>query len=167
MKPVFVDGPDGVGKTGYSKRIADMLDVPRLRMRPVDDTECIEAKAEVFNCFLRDLDAQGVDFVVDRGSVSSIVYSRVFDRGEAEHAWETLRQVKPKIVYLRVDPDELVTRYSDHLYDDETLREIAETFTDVMDEVAIDTEANVYTVDTTVGVMDEVKGFLRDDSGVT
>lgn len=164
---VFVDGPDGVGKTGYSHYVSELLGIPRLEMRPVADTTCIESKSEVFNAAIRDLHAQGVDVVVDRGSVSSIVYSRIFDRGEPDHAWETLTKVAPKIIYLRCDPQELGARYEDELWEPDEIMDIASEYDAVMDMVSKRTEANVKTVDVTSGAPDQIDRFLSDDSGVT
>lgn len=161
---LFVDGPDGVGKTGYSKWLASELGWPRLEMRPVADTDGIEAKSKVFNAAIRDLNEQGVDLVIDRGSVSSIVYSRLFDRDKPVHAWQTLNYVEPEIVYLRCDPDELAIRYgnNDELFSDDEVREIAIAYDETMVEVDSETPANVQTFDTTSGVTDELADFAID-----
>lgn len=166
MTVIFVDGPDGVGKTGYSQHIAAELGWPRFEMRPVDDLSCIQSKSRVFNAFIEDLDAQGIDAVIDRGSTSSIVYSRVFDRPKPEFAWETLEEVAPIIVYLRCDPSELIARYEDELYDAEVMGDIAAEYDDVMDRVQSTTPAQVHTIDTTAGVLRKLDGILSEATGV-
>lgn len=154
---IFVDGPDGVGKTGYSEWVARNLGIPRLEMRPVDDLSCIEEKSAVFNAALRDLHDQGCDLVIDRGSVSSIVYSRVFDRPEPEHAWKTLEHVNPTIVYLACDPKELGIRYEDEILETSEVRKLAEVYDDVMEIVDNETGATVHRIDTSAGVPNKLR----------
>lgn len=158
MTVIFVDGPDGVGKTGYSKHLASKYGFYRLEMRPVDDTDAIEEKSAVFNAVVRDLAEQGIDLVIDRGSVSSIVYSRKFDRGEPEHAWKTLEAVEPTIVYLRCEPKELAIRYgnNDEIFTADEVAELAEAYDEVMAEVDEETDAQVITFDTSTGVPSEI-----------
>lgn len=155
---IFVDGPDGVGKTGYSHFLSDELGWPRLEMRPVADTDCIEAKSEVFNATIRDLYDQDVDLVVDRGSVSSIVYSSVFGRDQPKHAWKTLKHVEPTIIYLRCDPDELAIRYgnTDEIFDVEEVRKVAEVYDNVMTNLEHEDFVDIRTIDTTAGAPSKI-----------
>lgn len=161
MTVFFVDGPDGVGKTGYSQWLSAETGIPRLEMRPIDDTDDIEAKSQVFNAAIRDLDDQGVDLVIDRGSTSSIVYSRVFGRGVPTHAWDALDAIEPEILYLRCDAEELAIRYGNHdaLFDRDEIVEIAETYDSVMQEVHAETGATVHEVDTTVDVSGDISAI--------
>jgi thymidylate kinase len=159
MTVYYVDGPDGTGKTGYSRYLSDYTGYPRLEMRPVDSTDDIEGKSAVFNAVIRDLYDQGTDLVVDRGSTSSIVYSRVFDRGKPEHAWETLNHVEPVVFYLRCNPDELAVRYgnNDELFSPDEIRAVAATYDDVMSEVQDSTPVDVVEIDTTVSVTEKLE----------
>jgi len=162
---IFVDGPDGVGKTGYSRWLSNELGLPRLEMRPVNDTDAIEHKSAVFNAAVRDLYDQGINLVVDRGSVSSIVYSRVFKRDHPGHAWDTLEHCEPTIVYLRCDVEELAVRYgnNDELYNDTEIAAIAQEYDNVMSDLN-DQEGygDVITIDTTSGALEVLRDVSAD-----
>lgn len=165
MTVYFVDGPDGVGKTGYSQYLSEETGIPRLEMRPASNTDNIEVKSEVFNAAIRDLYDQDVELVIDRGSTSSIVYSRVFGRENPKHAWKTIRHVEPVIVYLRCDPDELAVRYgnNDEIFNADEIREIAEVYDEVMSDVQENTDATVAEIDTTVPVTDRLQDVVFAD----
>lgn len=169
MTTVFVDGPDGVGKTGYSEYLADAIGAARLEMRPVNDIEDVEKKARVFNAAVRDLNAQGVKLVIDRGSVSSIVYSRIFGRPRPDHAWATIEEVEPFILYLRCDAEELKVRYEDEIFGSDRVAKIARTYDDVMAEIDEETNAVVSVIDTTTGAIgavdDAIFDYLHNDGG--
>lgn len=152
MTTWFVDGPDGCGKTGVSQSIAEMTESLWLSMNDVDDLEGIEKRSETFNQTLCQIDDQGYDMVVDRGSTSSIVYSRVYDRPRPDHAWETLEELDPVIVHLTCDPDELIIRHQDELVDPEQLREVATTYEELMNSLSKD-GYDVRRIDTTTGMM--------------
>lgn len=161
MTVVLVDGPDGVGKTGYSKLLASKLGWPRLEMRPAGDTDGIEEKSKVFNAVIRDLDDQDVDLVIDRGPTSSIVYSSVFNRPEPEHAWNTIRAVEPVIVYLRCDAHELAVRYDDELFDSDQIAAIASEYDDFMGSI----DLKVYEIDTTAGAVEHLQDAVFEIQG--
>lgn len=152
MTQVYVDGPDGTGKTGISKWLANELGWPRLEMGPVDDFGCIEEKSAVFNTTLRQLHDAEVDLVVDRGPVSSLVYSEVFERDPTvSGALETIHHVNPVIVWLDVDPGELVMRYEDELFGKRELHELVDTYRGTMEMLDEDEQIEVHRVDTTGG----------------
>ena len=160
MTVTLFDGPDGTGKTGYAEWFARQRGSTFLRLEPDHDFgeldgEVIERVSATFNQTLVQLDEQGVDVVVDRGPVSSIVYSHLFDRDRPVHAWNALRDLDPYIVYLRCDPRELEIRYEDEKFDD--VGAIAQKYDEVMQNLR--GEYEMVTVDTSSGapnVLDDV-----------
>lgn len=163
MTTVLVDGPDGVGKTGYAQHIAETWGFAFVRHEPDGDFgnlpgETIELMAESFNRTIAQFDDADVDMVVDRGPVSSIVYSDVFDRGEPDHAHEILDRLDPLIIYLRCEPRELAIRYDDEKFDN--VAEIAEAYEGHMESLS-DTY-DVVTIDTSSGAPDKIENIMQN-----
>lgn len=158
---IFVDGPDGVGKTGYSQFIADELGWPWLEMRPVNGTDHIEAKSEVFNETLLQLHDQDIPVVVDRGPASTIVYSKINNREAkySSHAEEVIGSIEPTIIFLSCDADELIARYDDELWSKRELTEIVNEYDEVMKDLS--TMANVVEIDTTTGAYEAIKETIH------
>ena len=160
---ILVDGPDGTGKTGYAQWISNEIGFPFLRLEPDGmfgeiDGQTIERMSSVFNYTLVQLDEQHVDVVVDRGPISSIVYSRVFQRGRPDHAHDVLDSLDPHVIYLRCDPRELEIRYDDEKFDN--IGEIAVEYDGVMDELSSE-GVDINTVDTSSGSPGEIDDLIH------
>jgi len=84
IKPlhILIDGADGTGKTTLVQMLGRYYDIPTIKM-PVPQSEVrsgpIEELSEMFNKTI--MQFHETDFILDRGFTSSIVYSKVFDRG--------------------------------------------------------------------------------------
>ena len=83
MTVLFIEGPDGCGKTEIAKRLAQDLTLPYFKV----STEAENWKNNTFkeslkfDAFLPQFMKQtGVSFISDRGYASEWVYSKVFDR---------------------------------------------------------------------------------------
>lgn len=160
---ILVDGPDGTGKTGYAQWLSEETGFKFLRLEPDHafgrlDGETIEHMSSVFNYTLTQLVEQDVDLVIDRGPVSSIVYSRLFDRDSPTHAWDALLELDPHIIYLRCEPEELSIRYEDEKFTD--VASIARMYDTVMEELR-DADFDVVTVETSCGAPDNIRSMVN------
>jgi thymidylate kinase len=115
MKKVhlFIDGPDGAGKSTVCKDVGREMNIPIIKM-PVSaevlfDKEIVEDLSYVFNFTLTQFERYS--FVVDRGFLTSLVYSKVYERKWKSDYIETVRLVlKPLVVVLTARPEVLKNR---------------------------------------------------------
>lgn len=90
---VFLEGPDGCGKTQIAKALAAYYDVPYFKV----NSEKQNWKDDTFRSSLwfdyvlpQFVEQVGCSFVSDRGYLSEFVYSKVFERSTR---WDILRDV--------------------------------------------------------------------------
>lgn len=98
----------------------------------------------------------GLDCVVDRGPISTIVYSKVYDRELPPHAWEMLQQMDPVILYFTCAPAELAIRHTEDL----PFENIIDTYDDVLS--CIHDDHMVFRIDTSTAVVSMLEKFSAE-----
>ena len=104
LKPlhIMVEGPDGIGKTTSATKISTKLHIPLLKMvkaKKAFNNNTIEDLSYVFNHTL--LQLKDISYVVDRGPISSIIYSNVFKRSnDLKYLYSICEKINPLIFYL-------------------------------------------------------------------
>lgn len=166
MTIVFVDGPDGTGKTGYGEWLARNVGYTFIREHESTHElglEGIEHRSIARFEMVENLDDEGIDMVVDRSPLSSIVYGEIHGRATPDipRADDLLQDIDANLVYFHCDPMELSIRYDDDLQDD--IAEIASVFNNVVEDYR-DHFAHVYEVDTTTGAMNVMQQLVDEVS---
>ena len=98
----MVEGADGIGKSTLSKKLSSKLKLPLLRMvkaKKAFTNDTIEDLSIVFNHTL--LQLKDTNYIVDRGPISSIVFSRVYERtDDLEYIYSICEKINPLVIYL-------------------------------------------------------------------
>lgn len=155
---INVEGPDGVGKSQYGEWLARELGYAWISQLTdvfpeLDDQNMI---GHIRHRVVMDCADAGMDFVTDRGPLSSIVYSRVFNREVPEYAWDMLTRMDPVILYFMCDPDELRIRHPEEM----PYESITDTYASVLTE--IDDDYEIFVFDTSTNVLDELDRVSAD-----
>lgn len=101
---LFVEGCDGIGKTTITKHLSKRLNLPVLKMMKAKvyfkkGRETIEEFSYVFNQVL--LQLRNTSYIVDRGPLSSLIYSQIYNRkSKLSYIYPLLRQINPLVIFL-------------------------------------------------------------------
>ena len=99
---IFVEGPDGVGKSTLAMALSNKLGIPLIKMPKSHESfkdGTVENLGYVFNHALYQF--RQYDYVVDRGPISSIIHSVVFNRNDdIRYIDELLIKLNPIVLYL-------------------------------------------------------------------
>ena len=99
---IIVEGADGIGKSTLSKKLSTKLKLPLLRMvkaKKAFTSDTIEDLSIVFNHTL--LQLKDTNYVVDRGPISSIIFSKVYERtDDLEYIYSICEKINPLAIYL-------------------------------------------------------------------
>ncbi len=99
---IFVEGSDGIGKSTLAKKLSNKLHIPLLKMpkaKTAFNTNSIEEVAYVFNQVL--LQLKNTSYIVDRGPISSLVYSKYYKRNsKLEYIYSIIKKLNPLVIYL-------------------------------------------------------------------
>jgi len=99
---IFVDGPDGAGKTTLIKGLAKYYKLPCIkqpRAKTAFKNDTIEIESQVYNMTLAQFSK--FSFIVDRSFVSSLVYSSVYNRTyNFSYMSSFIKKIKPIIIFL-------------------------------------------------------------------
>jgi thymidylate kinase len=110
----MLEGPDGSGKSTIAKLLSEKFDVRIIEMytnRHIFET-CIEECSEVFNRTL--LQFKHIPFIMPRGFISSLVYSKIYKRTyDLSYIEEVSSILRPTVIYLKVDKDTIRKRKED------------------------------------------------------
>jgi thymidylate kinase len=116
---IMIEGPDGAGKSTIAKLLSEKIKIPILEMytnRHIFET-CIEECSEVFNRTLAQL--KDVSFILPRGFISSLVYSKVYKRTyDLSYIKKISAILNPRVAYLYVDKDIIRRRKKDEFTND-------------------------------------------------
>ena len=101
---LVIEGADCLGKTTLAKRVGELLGIPVVKkdLSWIDKSKLsgseIEEHSRTAAMVLLQL-AEHADFIVDRLALSSIVYSRAFDR-QVDNAWAFTTLTNPDIAFV-------------------------------------------------------------------
>jgi thymidylate kinase len=99
---LLVEGPDGVGKTTICKKLSYGLELPVVKMvkaKVYFKKNVVEEFSFVFNNTL--LQLKDLNYIVDRGPLSSLIYSKIYNRkSELAYLYPLLREMDPLVIYL-------------------------------------------------------------------
>ena len=101
---LFVEGADGVGKSTITRSLSKRLNLPVLKMLKAKvyfkkGRETIEEFSYIFNQVL--LQLKNTSYIVDRGPLSSLVYSEIYNRkSKLSYIYPLLREIDPLILFL-------------------------------------------------------------------
>lgn len=100
---IFIEGPDGAGKTELVKKLQDEGYGPIVRLPKSQEffkKGNIEEASWIFNNTLAQLTNKN-SFIVDRGYFSSLVYSKVYKRKtDLSYIWNIHKKLKPIVIFL-------------------------------------------------------------------
>lgn len=132
MSYVLVDGPDGTGKTTFTREVEDRLPSSRRFCFPtqIPDQDDFDDPTSELLFYLNDFDAQLIQkdweeehFILDRSFVSTMAYQGFCNRGYKKRGWaiETTIRLGTKMienddvyaVHLTCDRDERIDRLSE------------------------------------------------------
>lgn len=121
----MIEGPDGIGKSTLSKKLSSKLKLPLLRMvkaKKAFTNDTIEDLSIVFNHTL--LQLKDTNYIVDRGPISSIVFSRVYKRtDDLEYIYSICEKINPLVIYLTsTDRQQMFTQRKKDILIDTTHR---------------------------------------------
>jgi hypothetical protein len=101
---LFVEGADGVGKTTITKRLSLTLGLPVIKMLKAKtyfkkNKEILEEFSYMFNNVL--LQIKTLSYIVDRGPLSSLIYSRIYHRkSKLSYIYSILKEIDPVVIFL-------------------------------------------------------------------
>ena len=99
---IFVEGADGVGKSTICKKLSYGLKLPVVKMLKAKvffKKNVVEEFSYVFNNTL--LQLKDLNYIVDRGPLSSLIYSQIYKRkSELAYIYPLLKEMNPLVVYL-------------------------------------------------------------------
>lgn len=108
---IIIEGVDGSGKTTTCNLLSKELNLPVIKLKNVPKyfTTNIEEVSRVFNETVEQF--KSFSFILDRGLVSSIIYSRVYGRKDnLDYIFSLFGEIKPKIFILTADEKTLFER---------------------------------------------------------
>lgn len=163
---IVFEGPDGAGKTTLLRRIHQELNIPTLKMpkahETFDDWKVLNALSENYDLLLNQIAWSGHNFLVDRGLLSGLVYSKVYNRhNDLEYIWRIIN-VNTEITYVILvgDSDKLLARKTDEVIDPDRLVKINEAYKElaikIPNSIVIDTTNN-----SEEDCVDQILAFLR------
>ncbi len=110
---IFIDGPDGCSKTTVSKGLHKKTGFPIIKMKKAKNffnKKSIEDASYVFNTTIAQLPLE-YSYIIDRGFVSSLIYSKIYKRKEnLDYINKLEKIIKPKVVILTANNEELFKR---------------------------------------------------------
>ena len=116
---IMIEGPDGAGKSTIAEHLSVKLGLPIRVMytnKHIFET-CIEECSEIFNRMLADL--KDTSFILPRGFISSLVYSKVYKRNyDLNYIEHVAKLLTPVVIYLQVDKDVIRKRKEDQFTND-------------------------------------------------
>lgn len=99
---LFIEGPDGIGKSTIARLLSFVLDLPIIKKpaaKKYFKKQMIEEMSWMFNQMLSLFSFDS--FIVDRGPLSSLIYSDVYKRKDnLDYIYPILKKMKPVVVYL-------------------------------------------------------------------
>ena len=109
---IFIDGPDGCGKSTICEMLSKKTGYPVIKMERVKEmfgTDHIEPCSYTFNSTISQF--SDCNFIVDRGYTSSVVYSSVYGRkANLSYLHEIEKRLNPVIIILIATNEELYKR---------------------------------------------------------
>jgi thymidylate kinase len=152
-KIIMIEGTDGSGKTTVCNLLSEKLNIPILkmpRMKKYFDKNITEEMSELFNRTI--VQFNNFSFILDRGYVSSLVYSKIYNREFDLNYIDVIEeQLKPQIFVLTVGEEEMFRRREkDEIINDLMRVKIREEY------VKISEERNYKIIDTTNITPDQV-----------
>jgi thymidylate kinase len=157
---IFIEGPDGVGKSTVIKKLQQILDIPVIKMEKAHKgftKGIIEDLSYVFNTTL--IQFKKYDFIVDRGFLTSIVYSNIYNREfDMDYIYRINNELKPLIILLTVDSDKIFERRpSDKVIDAKERIRIIDEYNDIYDSFTLTSkDFNIKKINTSNLTRDEV-----------
>lgn len=123
IKPLhlLIDGPDSVGKTTVCGYLKEAIGIPVTHMEKAKEvfnttkTCDIELLSYVYNQTL--LQLKDHDFIVDRGFVSTLVYSMVYERNprDLDYIDDLEKALSPEVYILINNNDEVLEQRGDEV----------------------------------------------------
>jgi thymidylate kinase len=126
---IMIEGVDGVGKTSVCNLLSEKLDIRVVRMNAHKYFySTIEEASRMFNDLLCQFEK--FSFIMDRGYVSSIVYSKVYERNsDLSYLDEVNNILRPEVIILTATPEKLFERSpSDKVVDNDKRIPIQEEY---------------------------------------
>jgi thymidylate kinase len=151
MTHIFIEGTDAVGKSTLTKSLSKILNLDIIRMQKAvkgfkNDT--IEDMSYIFSTTIAQL--KNYDFIVDRGFVSSLVYSKIYKRKyNFEYINDVNKSLKPIIIILTSDIGTIIRRRKvDKIITNSKRNEIIKEYENVYKKLK-SKNYNVHLIDTT------------------
>lgn len=109
---IFIDGPDGCSKTTIAKMLSAKTGFPITKMPHAQKhfkDGSVEAMSYIYNMTIAQFSRY--NFIVDRGFISSLVYSNVYDRKtDLDYTRKIMEELDPLIIILTATDAELFRR---------------------------------------------------------
>lgn len=154
MRHIFIEGPDGVGKSTLIKGLSKKLNLPVIKMKKAGygfRTGTIEGLSYIFNTTLEQFNRYG--YIVDRGFITSLVYNKAYERNndkEFEYIEKINNTIKPIIILLTADKNEILKRRKkDKIITDEMRLRVYNEYNKFYKQNKIDNKYNVYRINST------------------
>lgn len=163
MTLIMVAGPEGAGKTSLVMKLCTKHWIPRIRMKVNKHifNTCIEECSETFNLMLGQFSSifEREHAIVERGFMSSLVYSRVYNRKyDLSYIDDVIKQLdnKLKVVLLIADYKILEQRRQrDKLISHKDYEKLMKTYLEVAEELK-EKGVDILIIDTTALTKAEV-----------
>jgi len=128
---LFIEGPDGIGKTTTIDLLKNKLNLPVLKMmraKKAFNANNIEEISYVFNKTLEQL--KDVGYILDRGPISSLIYSKIYGRkSNLKYILPLIQKINPVIIYLTSSEDkQLERKEKDEVIEDKMRKSIAKQY---------------------------------------
>ena len=131
---IVFEGPDGAGKTTLITHLSQKFNLPIIKMPKAHETfhdwKVLNALSENYDRMLDQIAVSQSTFLVDRGLLSGLVYSKVYNRGnDVSYIWDIIKRNHSIFFIICVgDSDKLLARKKDAIIDPDNLRKINEEY---------------------------------------